>query len=331
MSKTDVESRSTPMMEEESMGFHLDKKETLPRIRPSPLYHLKTVYLFTKSDFKTIVLPQMLFAVSSILTNGFRDHNTPPPLTLTTFFKPLIHAVIWVYANLFLQSLANQRLPGSITEDAANKPWRPLPSGRITSDQTRQIALHLVPALMIFGAYSGAYRETTSFISFVWMYNDLDASNASIWWRNVTNALGYMTFSAGALAITGGRVEYVLSNTGVMWIMMTGAVILTTVHAQDLPDVVGDRARGRKTVPLVYGDGVARWTLAVGAMLWSVVLPMFWGLSWAGHALVLGIGLFIVCGTLWRRTVDDDEVVWKIWCAWAGLMYLLPSLKVLGL
>ncbi|KAI8304989.1 hypothetical protein K4K59_012497 [Colletotrichum sp. SAR11_240] len=139
----------------------------------------------------------MLFAVSSILTNGFRDHNAPPPLTLTTF-KPLIHAVIWVYANLFLQSLANQRLPGSITEDAANKPWRPLPSGRITSDQTRQIALLLVPALMIFGAYSGAYRETTSFISFVWMYNDLDASNASIWWRNVTNALGYMTLSCGS-------------------------------------------------------------------------------------------------------------------------------------
>ncbi|KAI8150586.1 hypothetical protein KHU50_013060 [Colletotrichum sp. SAR 10_65] len=152
----------------------------------------------------------MLFAISSILTNGFRDLDTPPPLTLTTFFKPLIHAVIWVYANLFLQSLANQRLPGSITEDAANKPWRPLPSGRITSDQTRQIALHLVPALMIFGAYNGAYRETTSFISFVWMYNDLDASNASIWWRNVTNALGYMTFSAGALAITGGTVEIYL-------------------------------------------------------------------------------------------------------------------------
>ncbi|KAI8213892.1 hypothetical protein K4K53_011307 [Colletotrichum sp. SAR 10_77] len=152
----------------------------------------------------------MLFAVSSILTNGFRDLDTPPPLTLATFFKPLIHAVIWVYANLFLQSLANQRLSGSITEDAANKPWRPLPSGRITSDQTRQIALHLAPVLMIFGAYNGAYRETTSFISFVWMYNDLDASNASIWWRNVTNALGYMTFSAGALAITGGTVEIYL-------------------------------------------------------------------------------------------------------------------------
>ncbi|KAF4910791.1 Fumagillin beta-trans-bergamotene synthase [Colletotrichum viniferum] len=329
MGKINIEICPTLTMEEESMGFHLDEKETLSRSRRSPLYHLKTLYLFTKSDCKTVVLPQMLFAISSILTNGFRDLDTLPTLTLTTF-KPLIHAVIWIYSNLLLENLANQRLPGSMIEDAANKPWRPLPSGRITADQTRRIALYLVPSLMIFGAYSGAFRETTSFIAFVWMYNDLDAADTSIWWRNIANALGLMAFSAGALAITGGTVEYGLKNAAVVWILTTGAVVLTTVHAQDLPDVVGDRAKGRKTVPLVYGDGVARWTLAVGVFSWSVFLPMFWELGWGGYALVVGLGLSMVCGTLWRRTVDDDEVVWKIWCAWAGLMYLLPSFKVFG-
>ncbi|KAF5525541.1 Fumagillin beta-trans-bergamotene synthase [Colletotrichum aenigma] len=251
MGKINIESCPKLSMEEESMGFHLDEKETLSRSRRSTLYHLKTLYLFTKSDCKTVVIPQMLFAISSILTNGFRNLDTLPTLTLTTFFKPLIHAVIWIYANLLLENLANQRLPGSMIEDAANKSWRPLPSGRITADQTRRIALYLVPSLMIFGAYSGAFRETTSFIAFVWMYNDLDAADTSIWWRNIANALGLMAFSAGALAITGGTVEHLA--------LLGKTAAQTSIQRRTRQSARGIKGSLSRTLAIILGSNIMAW------------------------------------------------------------------------
>ena len=33
--------------------------------------------------------------------------------------------------------------------------------------------------------------------------------------------------------------------------------------------LAGDRARNRRTLPLVLGDWIARWTIAVPVMIWS--------------------------------------------------------------
>lgn len=190
--------------------------------------------------------------------------------------------------------------------------------------------------MLALGAASGAFRETAALIGLIWMYNDLDAANASMWWRNATNAAGLMTFSAGAAAVATGPLDYTFSAAGrpsdaVMWILVTGAIVMTTIHAQDLPDVVGDAARGRRTIPLVYGDAAARWSLAAGVAAWSFAVPAFWGLGWAGYVPTVAVGAAMVAGTLWRRTLEDDEVVWKAWCLWVGIIYLLPGFKVLGL
>ena len=51
------------------------------------------------------------------------------------------------------------------------------------------------------------------------------------------------------------------------WIALTALVTASTIHAQDFPDVEGDKERGRKTMPLVYGDFWSRATLAAMAMV----------------------------------------------------------------
>ncbi|KAF6811054.1 UbiA prenyltransferase [Colletotrichum sojae] len=307
-----------------------------PAAHPLPLsYHLKTIFLFTKSDFKTVVLPQTLFTVSSLLTSGFRTIDTYPTITFTAAASQLAHAMFWVWACILLESIANQRLPGSVVEDAANKPWRPLPAGRLTQDQARDAAMRVVPGVLALGAASGAFRETAALLCMIWMYNDLGAANASIWWRNAVNAGGLMLFSAGATAVATGPLDYsfkgMLPSDAVQWILVTGALIITTIHGQDLPDVIGDAARGRRTIPLVYGDKVARWSLAAGVAAWSVAVPAFWGMGLVGYVPTVVVGAAMVFGTLWRRTLEDDEVVWKLWCLWVGIVYLLPGFKVLGL
>ncbi|KAF9876194.1 UbiA prenyltransferase [Colletotrichum karsti] len=190
------------------------------------------------------MIPQTLFTISSILTNGFRTIDAPPQLTATTLLRPLLHAVSWLYASLLLEDLANQRLPGSVAEDAFNKPWRPVPAGRITPDEARRAALYLVPALMVFGGWSGVFRETAAFVAFVWMYNDLDAADTSIYWRNVTNGLGLAALSAGATVVASGGLEYSPPERAVVWIFVTGLVV---------SNVMGDNVRHDYTKKKVTG------------------------------------------------------------------------------
>ncbi|KAH6605225.1 hypothetical protein Trco_006932 [Trichoderma cornu-damae] len=294
--------------------------------RRPPLYHLKTLFLFTKSDFKTVVLPQSIFAITAALstaklTTADLDGGVSTHVWEAAFRVPLMLA--WIWLNLLVEDIANQRLGGSIVEDAVNKPWRPLPSHRLTPEQARDwlivaIAATVGSSLLLLGGYTAS----VTLMLFIWMYNDLDGSNSGIWIRNALNAGGLMCFSWGALAtLSGGE----LLPRAFSWILVTGAIIMTTVHAQDLPDIEGDMARGRLTVPLVYGEAAARLSLAATVMFWSAVCPLFWDASAWGWAASTGIGSVMSVLALQRRGQQWDEVVWKLWCLWIAALYLLPA------
>ncbi|OPB45267.1 UbiA prenyltransferase [Trichoderma guizhouense] len=293
----------------------------------SLLYHLKTLFLFTKSDFKTVIAPQSIFAITAALsttkltTAHFGEGEFPDVWNIASRV-PLMLAWIWV--NLLVEDIANQRLEGSIVEDAINKPWRPLPSRRISSEQARDWLLVATVATMGLSILSGSYTASITLMVFVWMYNDLDGSNSGIWIRNTLNAGGLMCFSWGALAtLSGGE----LRPEGFAWILVTGAIIMTTVHAQDLPDIEGDMARGRQTVPLLYGEAAARISLAAMVSFWSVACPFFWDASPWGWAASTSIGGAMSVLALMNMGQWWDEVVWKLWCLWVATLYLLPALK----
>lgn len=54
-----------------------------------------------------------------------------------------------------------------------------------------------------------------------------------------------------------------LNETSTTWLAMIGGIIFTTLQMQDMADVHGDAKRRRKTVPLVYGDLAARYSIAI--------------------------------------------------------------------
>ncbi|RFU74505.1 prenyltransferase [Trichoderma arundinaceum] len=237
------------------------------------------------------------------------------------FRVPLMLA--WIWLNLLVEDIANQRLAGSIIEDEVNKPWRPLPSHRLTQEQARDWLIVAIAAAVGSSIFLGGYTASVTLMLFIWMYNDLDGSNSGIWIRNALNAGGLMCFSWGALAtLSGGQ----LLPRAFTWILVTGAIIMTTVHAQDLPDIEGDMARGRLTVPLLYGETAARVSLAAMVMFWSVVCPLFWDASAWGWAASTSIGSVMSVLALQKRGQQCDEVVWKLWCLWIAALYLLPAL-----
>jgi len=107
-------------------------------------YHLYTIYLFTYSSHKDVIYPGLVFSLSTALSS--RSYlplsSSPSPLEI---IPRTPYALLQIYLSLLLFSLHNQHHPSSILEDTINKPWRPLPAGRISPSQTR--------LLLILGVY----------------------------------------------------------------------------------------------------------------------------------------------------------------------------------
>jgi len=156
-----------------------------------------------------------------------------------------------------------------------------------------------------------------------WVYNDLEAANENFHLRNVANALGIAAFNAGStIAITGTASG--LNVKGYIWLCILGAAIYSTISVLDMPDIAGDSARGRRTMPIVYGHEVARWGIAVPVVLLSVVCPIFLDTGIAGFSFSVALGSILACHFLVFRTHAADKTSEKMWCVWTMALYCLP-------
>lgn len=224
--------------------------------------------------------------------------------------------------NVLLFDIANQRLPDSIIEDSVNKGWRPIPSGRITPIEARRLLLVVIPIVFAGSLFLGGIVETVAMMVLTWMYNDLGGADELYVVRNVINALGFMCYSSGATEVAAG--SYSVTPEAYRWIAIVGAIVFSTLSMQDLPDVVGDAARGRRTSPLVMGDTWSRWEIAIPIFLWSVFCPLFWRVTWLGFIVPFTVGAWLAFRIVYFRNSAADKVSWKMWCLWTGTLYALP-------
>lgn len=98
-----------------------------------------------------------------------------------------------------------------------------------------------------------------------------------------------------------------LDRTGFCSILASTGIFLTTIHAQDSKDVDGDRAIGRRTIPIVMGDA-ARWTVIVPLVLWSVGLSMLWGLGVTEGATITALAACVGVLYLRAQTIHEYQV-----------------------
>ncbi|KAF1995583.1 hypothetical protein P154DRAFT_445175 [Amniculicola lignicola CBS 123094] len=287
----------------------------------SLVYRLHTLWLFSRSDLKTVLFPQTVFGCVMMLsgeTFGFREH-----IYFLEILGRLPLIMIWIWINLLGEVIANQRLAGSITEDSINKPWRPLPSKRVSPDEARRLLLWVLPSSYLTGVLLGDSDASVALMVFSYMYNDLDGANENWLLRNLLNACGLSLFSLGAAKVAWGP-DSTPGHIVYRWIAILAAVISSTVQLQDLPDVEGDKARGRRTMPLVYGDALARWSICVSVLFWSLCCPYYWNLHLIGYLPSVSLGGVIGARSCMAKNSKADAVTWKLWCVWIGVLYLLP-------
>lgn len=279
--------------------------------------HLATLFLFTKSDLKTVIAPQSVFAISIVLCTTAQQYD----VKLLMERIPLM--IGWIWFHLLIENISNQRMPQSILEDKGNKPWRPVASGRITPESAATLLRILIPSALLLSTSLGSITPSATLLVMIWLYNDLQCDSVGIVHRNILNAAGLACFGWGALSVLVGGV-FERADLLLQWTLMTAAAVATTVHVQDLPDVVGDRTRGRQTMPLVYGENLARWSAAVLIPAWSYACLLFWQPSMTISAGLLAFSGMISLLTVVRRDQYASALAWKLWCVWVSCLYLLP-------
>ncbi|KAI0838425.1 hypothetical protein F5Y06DRAFT_268053 [Hypoxylon sp. FL0890] len=279
------------------------------------------IWEFTESNFSTFVIPNTAFGIlgafaASVLVEGSNGH----PSIMEVFQRfPLVIAFNW--HNVLIFDLANQRSPESIQEDILNKPWRPIPTGKVTADQTRRSMLVAIPSVLMLNYALGVWRQGVFIQILTWLYNDLRGGDEVI--RDLIISIAYGMFNSGSLQIAVGYQAHI-SRGGIIWTSIISGVILTTMQVQDLKDQAGDSSRGRQTMALFLGDYVSRLCIAFFVVVWSIVCAYFWSLDALVYAVPVVPAAVVVLRVLLMRKPQEDSATWRWWCLWTITLYALP-------
>ncbi|KAI0887575.1 UbiA prenyltransferase family-domain-containing protein [Annulohypoxylon maeteangense] len=295
----------------------------------------KIFWLLTESNALTFVGPNTIFGICGALSGPWivaeQSGNNNDEMSKLKALARLGLVILFNWSNLFIFDLANQRLPESVVEDALNKPWRPVPSGFITTDHIRCAMLYLIPLVVAFNHFAlGVGIESLVVMVLTWLYNDLRGGDEGYIARNAIIAAAFMVYNTGSVKVAVGARDgglfAGLSSEGVVWAAMVSATIFTTMQVQDLQDVKGDRVRGRRSAPIIMGDRLARWSVAAPMFVWPAAGAWLWGAGLALGGPQVTLGALVAVRCLWYSGLQADKLTWRLWCLWTAMLYTLPPL-----
>ena len=183
--------------------------------------------------------------------------------------------------------------------------------------------LAAMPAILAGSYVAGIATETALLFILTWMYNDLRGGDEHWALRNGIIATAFFLYNIGSAKIAGGAL-FPPGTSTLRWASVISAIILTTMQVQDFKDQEGDAVRGRVTIPLALGDGIARWTFAVAVALWSVgCIVGARAAAWYA-LLILGLGSVVAYRSVCLRGRSRDRHTWKLWCLWCASIYGIP-------
>ncbi|KAH7236892.1 UbiA prenyltransferase family-domain-containing protein [Fusarium redolens] len=284
-------------------------------------YHFVTLCLFTKSDMPTSTSINTTFAIAGILAGPGTISNAD--IEWTDMGKGILVALYFTWHLTLCFNLGNQRQPQSVIEDGVNKPWRPIPAGRISPELTHKWQLVSIASLLVL-CYTtlGAWQETAFYLFCTWLYNERAWGDKSWWQRALMNACGITTNRVATLRVAVTAIQanshenFEFTNKGLGWFLMCASLVFTTIQVQDLRDQEGDKLIDRQTFPLILGDAPTRWITAVAVMIWSLLCPLYWGLGVVGCAVPIATGAIVSAHMLICRSRERDQTSFRLVAAW---------------
>ena len=204
-----------------------------------------------------VLVTQALFRSNASMCFGIYIFSVIPrllliPLSLSQVSWMVLVTCLMAFGFQYSFDIVNQTY--GVTEDSLNKPYRPLPSRMVT---TRGAKARWLLSWICYPLL--AYRlsgSLSSFYAVVWLVN---IEFFYVWprpnhffWRNVFCALATLAATGQTNAIV--VAEHPELN---LQIVLRGVIIgwaFLVVHLQEFHDAPGDKAAGKRTLPVVLGE-----------------------------------------------------------------------------
>jgi 4-hydroxybenzoate polyprenyltransferase len=116
--------------------------------------------------------------------------------------KHLLNGLLWIWLHLLQCNISNQyKTP---EEDIVSRPWRPIPSGRISPTNAFSLRIFLVPVCLGLSWFHswGVFFTSATLTATMVVYDEVGFADH---WagKNLCNVFGYLTFEIGATKIMG--------------------------------------------------------------------------------------------------------------------------------
>ncbi|KAF9073086.1 UbiA prenyltransferase family-domain-containing protein [Rhodocollybia butyracea] len=249
------------------------------------LIHEVDVFLkFSWRDWSVTLIPGLIFSLGAM--------RTLP--SSSRIFQSYLLLIVWLTPYVYWFNLWNQ-ITG-IEEDRIDKPDRPIPSGKVTVVGAK---IRWAVALTVFLSVA-AYEPTLRPQTICWVLTSVMHCATPL--GNHWFGKNCIAMTTGAWALLGGswkaiapltpRTEHFILAVS-LW-----AGLLTSI--QDLRDMKGDAAIGRKTLPLVLGSSRCRRIITF--FLIPASLLVLWG---SGILSIAPASLIVVHAFLGYRIMND--------------------------
>ena len=136
--------------------------------------------------------------------------------------------------------------------------------------------------------------------------------------KNMCTLFAYVCFEVGAMIIMGMFLVSAYFHTttagsshnidaiAIRALRSSGLIILSTIHVQDFPDVEGDIALNRKTIPIV-APVISRALTSIMIIFWSVYIAIIWRIGNWCSGVLLSVGLIVAWRLYFLRTASEDK------------------------
>jgi 4-hydroxybenzoate polyprenyltransferase len=275
-------------------------------------FELRVSYGCIRSDLWTTIYPGIAITLAALVHCQVR-----PSRALALFLVTCLFGWLQFYSVALAEQLHAR------AEDSLNKPWRPLAAGLVRYSSFR-LRRNLVGVLyLMLGTALGAGWWCLAVIAISLLHTQAGLSR--LWLtKNILPSLAL-------LAMLGAQWRVIAPLTSEVWRWMIGMFVLLVVimHLQDLRDLDGDFAAGRRTLPMVLGDRWTRISLAATFLLMPLADYVLMRLSvdsskaiWACYAVTTLLCWKIAWRVLHRRDRESDHSTWRYWEYWFTAMFI---------
>ncbi|KAJ7210879.1 UbiA prenyltransferase family-domain-containing protein [Mycena pura] len=213
---------------------------------------------FTWRDWSMSVIPGMMYTVAALRSLDALPSDDFPRVALTRSF---IYFVLFIYS----MDIANQI--NGYAEDRVDKPDRPIPSGLVSLKGAHIRWYITTGALLALGAAWGVLRWAALWVG-ITVYTNWCGGNAH--W--VTKNLLFMSVGSLSIVTAAWGLAAPIGPAEWRFMLLLSALFGLVASVQDIRDMEGDRAVGRRTLPLVLG---ARFRGAMAALICAAP-PVAW-------------------------------------------------------